>query len=180
MILFAVVVVLALLFLVSAYNKGIALKNFVKEAFSTMDVYLKKRWDLVPNLVEIVKGYSNFEQETLNKVTELRNKNYTSLSSDEKLKTNSELGFALSRLIAVSENYPELKSNEQYAKLMEQLGEIENDIANSRKYYNGTVRELNTYLEVFPTNIVGQMFNFKKESMFEINEAERENVKVQF
>lgn len=176
-----IILVLALIILfISAYNKGIMLKNYVKEAFATMDVYLKKRWDLIPNLVEIVKGYSDFEKDTLSKVTELRTKNYAGLSNEEKLSINSELGTALSRLIAVNENYPELKSNEHYVKLMEQLNSIENDIANSRKYYNGTVREFNNYLEIFPTNIIGKMFNFQKESMFEIDKSERDNVKVEF
>ncbi len=174
------VALLVLFYIAFAYNRAIVLKNYVKEAFATMDVYLKKRWDLVPNLVETVKGYSGYEQETLSKVTELRTKNYSTLSNSEKLDLNSELGGALSKLLAVAENYPDLKANEQYAKLMEQLSEIENDIANSRKYYNGSVRELNTFVELFPSNIVAMIFKIEKEKMFEIDEQERENVKVSF
>ena len=156
------------------------LKNYVREAFSTMDVYLKKRWDLIPNLVETVKGYSGHEKDLLEKITELRCSNYSAMSDAKKLETNSELTQALSRLFAVAENYPDLKANQNFMQLSNELSGIEADIANSRKYYNGTVRELNTFLEVFPTNIIGSVFGFQKETMFEIPEVERQNVKVSF
>ncbi len=167
-------------FLVSGYNKGIYLRNYVREAFSTMDVYLKKRWDLIPNLLESVKGYSEHEKGLFSKITELRNQNYSGLNNDQKIDLNSQLGFGLSKLLAVVENYPELKANQNFMVLMEQLTQIEDDIANSRKYYNGTVRELNTYTELFPSNIICMMFGIKQEKLFEINEGEKENVKVTF
>ena len=166
--------------LVGIYNKGIVLKNYVKEAFATMDVYLKKRWDLIPNLLETVKGYMGHEKEVFEKVTALRSKNYTNLSDEQKMEVNKQLGVGLAQLFAVSENYPELKANENFNNLMHELSSIENEIANSRKYYNGTVRELNTYTEVFPSIIICSMFGIKQAKLFEIDETERQNVKVQF
>ena len=181
----AIVVLIGGLFLVLAfvagiYNKGISLKNYVKEAFSTMDVYMKKRWDLIPNLLETAKGYMQYEKETLEKITELRNLNYGSMSNEEKMNVNNQLGLGLSKLIAVSENYPDLKANQSFNELMNSLNSVEKEIADSRKYYNGTVRELNNYTEYFPSNIIAMMFNIKPEKMFEINEEERQNVKVKF
>lgn len=168
------------MFIIGGYNNAVRLRNYVREAFSTMDVYMKKRWDLIPNLVETVKGYASHEKELLEKLTSLRSSNYSSMSDAQKLETNSELTQVLSRLIAVAENYPDLKANQNFMKLNDELSAIETDIANSRKYYNGTVRELNTYLEVFPTNIIGSMFGIQREKMFEISETERQNVKVSF
>lgn len=171
---------LIIFYIITAYNKGITLRNYVREAFSTMDVYLKKRWDLIPNLVETVKGYAGHEQDILKKVTELRNQNYTGLSKDQKMDINEQLGIGLSKLIAVAENYPDLKANQNFAVLMQDLSAIEEDIANARKYYNGTVREFNNYTELFPTNIIASVFGFKAEKMFEISDNQRENVKVSF
>ena len=175
-VLFAVVAV----YLISAYNKGIVLKNYVEEAFSTMDVYMKKRWDMIPNLMETVKGYMEHEKSTFEQITNLRNKNYNNMSADEKLDVNKQLGVGLANLFAVAENYPELKANENFNNLMSEISAVENDIANSRKYYNGTVRELNTYTQMFPSNIICGMFGIKAAQLYEIDEAERENVKVQF
>lgn len=175
-----VLVCLVISFLIGAYNSGVKLRNYVREAFSTMDVYLKKRWDLIPNLVEIVKGYAIHEKGLLEKITQLRSGNYSTMSDSQKLETNNQLTQFLTRFMAVAENYPDLKANQNFMQLNNELSSIEEDIANSRKYYNGTVRELNTFLEVFPTNIVGAIFGFKKEKMFEISDLERENVKVSF
>ncbi len=175
-----VVVILVLCYLVVTYNKAVGLRNYVREAFSTMDVYLKKRWDLVPNLVECVKAYAEHEKGVFAGVTDLRTRSYDSLSQNEKLNVNEQLGAAIPKLIAVAENYPELKANENFTHLMQELSKIEEDIANARKYYNGTVRELNTFLEIFPSNIVGKVFGFKTERMFEIGSEQRENVKVDF
>ena len=162
------------------YNKCIKLINYVKEAFSTMDVYLKKRWDLIPNLVECVKGYVSHEKSTLEEITSLRNLSYTNLSQEQKVDINNRLGLGLSKLIAVAENYPELKASDNFIKLQDELSNIEEDIANSRKYYNGCVREYNTYIQLFPINIIANSFNFKEQKMFETQENERENVKVSF
>lgn len=179
-IIFGVISLLVIIYLINAYNKGIILRNYVREAFSTMDVYMKKRWDLIPNLIETAKGYMTHEQNTLTKIAELRNQNYGGMSNEQKMDVNSQLGFGLAKLIAVAENYPDLKANENFLKLMEELSQVEEDIANSRKYYNGTVREFNNFTELFPTNIIAMIFNFKAEKMYEISDAERENVKVSF
>ena len=165
--------------LILGYNKGVSLRNFVQEAFATMDVYLKKRWDLVPNLIEIVKNYAKHEKTLLEELTSLRTKNYGELSASEKIDTNVHLGQTLSRIVAVAENYPDLKANESYMLLMKQMSAVEDDIANARKYYNGTVREFNTFLDLFPTNLIGLIFGMKRAKMFEIESTQRENVKVE-
>ncbi len=175
-----IVLAVVILYVIGTYNRGVRLRNFVREAFSTMDVYLKKRWDLIPNLIESVKGYVEHEKGLLNQLTELRTKNYSAMSDAEKLDANMQISAAIPKIFAVAENYPDLKANQNFMKLMDDLTAVEDDIANERKYYNGTVRELNTYLEVFPSNIVCGLFGFKQEKLFEIPEAERENVKVQF
>lgn len=179
-VIIGVIAFLIFVYAISAYNKGVTLRNYVREAFSTMDVYLKKRWDLIPNLVETVKGYVAHEQDVLKKITELRNQNYTNMTNEQKMEVNSQLGFGLSKLMAVAENYPDLKANQNFMMLMQELSAVEEDIANSRKYYNGTVREFNNFTELFPTNIISAIFGFKPEKMFEINDKERENVKVSF
>ena len=179
-IIFGVISLFVIMYIIGAYNKGVTLRNYVREAFSTMDVYMKKRWDLIPNLVETAKGYMTHEQSTLTKITELRNQNYSGMSNEQKMDVNSQLGFGLAKLLAVAENYPDLKANENFLKLMDELSAVEEDIANSRKYYNGTVREFNNYTELFPTNIIAMIFNFKAEKMYEISDTERENVKVSF
>ena len=161
------------------YNRGVSLRNFVQEAFATMDVYLKKRWDLIPNLIEIVKNYAKHEKTLLEELANLRTRNYGDLSTNEKIDTNVHLGQTLSRIVAVAENYPDLKANESYMLLMKQMSNVEDDIANARKYYNGTVREFNTFLDLFPTNLIGMIFGFKRAKMFEIDSVQRENVKVE-
>ena len=174
-----VIIVLLVIISILFFNKGITLKNYVKEAFSTMDVYLKKRWDLIPNLLETVKGYMEHEKSTFEKITTLRNQNYDNLSNKEKLNVNEQIGTGLKNLFALSENYPELKANENFKDLMKQLSLIEDEIANARKYYNGTVRELNNYTEMFPSNIIAAIFKIKPANFFEIEGSERQNVKAE-
>lgn len=176
-ILIGIVILLVLICLI-IYNSLVKSRNLVKEAFSTMDVYLKKRWDLVPNLVEVVKGYTSYENNTLTKITELRANSYNDLTMDKKININEQLTNAISNIIAVSENYPELKASENFLNLSKSLTKIEDDIANSRKYYNGTVRIYNNKIQMFPSNIVASLFNFKEASMFEAGIEERNNVKV--
>lgn len=176
-----VAIVLVILFYVlTTYNGLVGSKNIVDEAFSTMDVYLKKRWDLIPNLVETVKGYAKHESETLEKVIALRNGAYNNMSVDEKMEVNKQLSSGISKLIAVAESYPDLKANQNFTDLSKELSKIEEDIANSRKYYNGTVRNFNNKVMMFPGNIVANMFGFKKANMFEAAEEEKKNVKVEF
>lgn len=176
-ILIGIVILLVLICLI-IYNSLVKSRNLVKEAFSTMDVYLKKRWDLVPNLVEVVKGYTSYENSTLTNITELRANAYNDLTMDKKININEQLTNAISSIIAVSENYPELKASENFLNLSKSLTKIEDDIANSRKYYNGTVRIYNNKIQMFPSNIVASLFSFKEASMFEAGIEEKNNVKV--
>ena len=174
------IIVLIAIYVFSTYNGLIRLRNFVKEAFSTMDVYLKKRWDLIPNLVEVVKGYAAHEKETLEQVTTLRTNSYDNMSMEEKINVNEQMSKGISKLLAVAENYPDLKASQNFSDLSKELAHVENDIANSRKYYNGTVRNLNNKVQMFPSNLVANMFNFKSAKMFETVPEERNNVKVDF
>lgn len=174
------VIVIILIYILALYNNFVRLNNKVKEAFATMDVYLKKRWDLIPNIVETVKGYAKHEKDTLNEVVALRNSAYNNMSDDEKIKTNQELSKGIVKIMALAESYPDLKANENFKDLSNQLAKVEDDIANARKYYNGVVRTFNNKVEMFPSNIIAGMFGYKTREMFEANETERENVKVEF
>lgn len=179
-----VVVVIAaviVIWFISSYNKLVRLRNDAREGFSTMDVYMKKRFDMIPNLVETVKGYAAHESGTLEKVIAARNSIANSTTVDEKLKNENVLTGTLRSLFALSESYPDLKANHNFIDLQQKIEGVEQDIANARKYYNGTVKALNNAVEMFPSNIVAGIFNFEKMTMFEVtNEEERENVKVQF
>ena len=179
-IIIGVVVLLCIVMFIAAYNGFVKLKNQIEEAFATMDVYMKKRFDLIPNLVETVKGYAKHEKETLMGVTEARAAVMNSSTTEERLKNEGELSGALKTLFAVSESYPDLKANAIFLDLQDQLKKVEEDIANSRKYYNAVVREYNTKRESFPSNLIAGMFHFEKKPMFEIEEEERQNVKVEF
>ncbi len=174
------IIVLIIIYALTVYNSLVKLNNKVKEAFSTMDVYLKKRWDLIPNIVETVKGYASHEQETLKEIVALRNSAYDTMTDEEKIKTNTELSNGINKIMALAEAYPDLKANENFKDLSNQLAKVEEDIANSRKYYNGTVRIYNNKVEMFPSNIFAGLFGHKTKAMFEVSAAERENVKVQF
>ena len=173
------IVVIILIALFITYNSFVQLNNKVKEAFATMDVYLKKRWDLIPNTVETVKGYAKHEKNTLKEVIELRNSAYDKMSDDEKMKTNEQLSKGINKIMALAESYPDLKASENFKDLSNQLTKVEDDIANSRKYYNGTVRIYNNKVEMFPSNIIAKIFGYKSKNMFEASETERENVKVE-
>ena len=178
-IVIAVIVIILIITLVT-YNKLVQLNNKVEEAFATMDVYLKKRWDLIPNIVEVVKGYAKHEKETLENVISLRNSSYDKMSSNEKLKANEELASGINKIMALAEAYPDLKANTNFSDLSNQLSSVEEDIANGRKYYNATVRVFNDKVEMFPSNIVASIFGYKTKDMFTADEAERESVKVSF
>jgi len=176
-----VLVVLIVLWGIATYNSLIRLRTQVEEGFSTMDVYLKKRFDLIPNLVATVKGYAAHEAETLEKVIAARNTAYASGNQEDIAKSEGQLTTTLKSLFAVAESYPNLKADTQFTDLQNQLGRIEDDIANSRKYYNGTVKIFNTKIQLFPTNIIAGMGHFAKFAFYEVNdEAQRENVKVEF
>ena len=180
-IIIVAVVVLIALYIVSAYNSLVKLRNSVEEAFATMDVYLKKRWDLIPNIVVSVKGYAKHEAETLQNVIAARNGNYSNMTAEQKISADSELTRALGSINAVAERYPELKANQNFLDLNEQLKKNEEDIANARKYYNAVVKKYNNKTQLFPSSIVASMFKFEKKQMFNIEKPEeKEAVKVEF
>lgn len=173
------IVVILLLLVFSTYNNLVKLNNKVEEAFSTMDVYLKKRWDLIPNIVEVVKGYAKHEEKTLEDVINLRNNSYDKMNINDKVDINNKLSQGVSKIIAIAEAYPDLKANENYKDLSNQLTKVEDDIANARKYYNGTVKNYNNKVQMFPSNIVAKILGYKAKNMFKANENERENVKIE-
>ncbi len=173
------IVIIIALYIIVTKNAFVQLLNKVNEGFSTMDVYLGKRWDLIPNLVNTVKGYAKHEKNLLEEITKLRSANYKDLSTDEKVSKNQELSQAIGRLFVAVENYPDLKANQNFIELQKELSKVEEDIANARTYYNATVRLYNNKVEMIPSNIVASMFKYVTKPMFEIDEAKRENVKVE-
>lgn len=175
------ILVIALLYGVSIYNRLVKLRNLVQEAWSSIDVMLKKRHDLIPNLVETVKGYATHERETLENVTKARNLAVGADSVEAKEAAEKNLNQAMVNLFAVAEQYPDLKANANFQQLQAELSSIENDIEKSRRYYNGTVRENNTLVESFPSNIIANMYKFEKSKFFELeNIADREVPNVKF
>lgn len=180
-IIVAAVVIVLILFVISQYNKLVKGRINVEEAFATMDVYLKKRFDLIPNLVETVKGYAKHEKETLEQVIALRNQNYDAMSDDEKVANGAAISKMIPKILAVAESYPDLKANANFMELSSQLQSVENDIANSRKYYNGTVKRYNLAVQTIPSNMIAGLFHFETKKMFEVESVEeRKNVKVEF
>lgn len=179
----AIVVLLAILIAwgFSTHNKFVAMRSSVEEAFSTMDVYLKKRYDLIPNLVETVKGYAKHESDVLKGVTEARSNAQAATTAAEKIQANAQLSQALRSFNVVMERYPELKANTNFMSLQNDLRGIEGEIANSRKYYNGIVKAFNTKRETIPSSIIAKMMKLEKQPYFEVDDAqERKNVKVSF
>ncbi len=175
---FIAIIAVVLIVSIIVYNILVRENNKVREAFATMDVYLKKRWDLIPNIVETVKGYAEHEKETLTSVVDLRNKTYENKVDEEKIELNEKLSNGIKKLMALSEAYPNLKADSAFRDLSDQLKTIEDEIANSRKYYNATVRDYNNKVEMFPSNLFAKIFGFKIKNMFEAYEEERQNVKV--
>ena len=181
LIIIGVLLVGGVLWVIGAYNGFIRMRNAVEEAFSTMDVYMKKRYDLIPNLVETVKGYAAHEAGTFEKVVQARNMAQNATTVEDRIKGENMLTGILKSLFAIAEAYPDLKANTNFMDLQAQLQKVEEDIANSRKFYNAVVREFNTKVESFPNNIIAGIFGFIRKPMFEVSEeAERQNVKVQF
>jgi LemA protein len=170
-----------IIWLVAVYNGLIKSRNRVDEAWSDIDVQLKRRYDLIPNLIETVKGYASHEKEVFTKVTEARSQAMQAKSIEEKSKAENALSETLKSLFAVAENYPDLKASQNFQSLQDELTDTENKIQASRRFYNGNVRDFNTQIQVFPNNIVAGMLGFKKYDFFQIeNEAEREAPQVKF
>lgn len=173
-------IVLLVLFVVVIYNKLVNLRNTAQSSWSDIDVQFKKRYDLVPNLVETVKGYASHEKAVFEKVTEARSMATQASSPAEKAKTENMFRDTLKSLFAVAEAYPELKANANFIQLQSQLKELEDNIESARRYYNAVVRDLNTLIESFPSNVIASSFKFQKEEFFglEAPDVERKPAKV--
>ena len=179
-IIIAIVVVL-IIAIIAAYNSLVTLRQRVRNSWSQIDVQLQRRFDLIPNLVESVKGYMKHESEVLEKVTALRTSWANATTVSEKAELSNQLSGALKTIMAVSENYPDLKANQNFSELQEELRATENKISASRQFYNDSVTRYNTKREVFPTNIIASIFGFKSEDLFKAESEEaRKNVKVDF
>ena len=179
-IILLVVVVLLVLYFITAYNGLVNLRNMVKDQWAHVDVLLKRRADLIPNLVETVKGYAAHEKDTLEAVINARNKAVSATTSEEEMKANGELTCALNRLFALAESYPELKANTNFIDLQNNLKEAEDKISYARQFYNDAVLKYKNKLEMFPSNIVASMFGFKPEAFFEVSEKDKEVPQVKF
>lgn len=180
--LYGILGVVAVLFLafIGIYNKLAKLKVMVEEASSDIETFLKQRYDMIPNLVEMVKGYAKHESATLEKVTEMRTKAMSAGTLPEKMKLEDGLTSAISKIFAVAENYPDLKANTNFIQLQTTLKELEESIQKSRRYYNGAARDFNTAIVVFPTNLIANLFGYKKVDFFEASQEEQKNVEVKF
>ena len=174
------VLAIALVWLVSLYNGLIKFRNRTDEAYSDIDVQLKRRYDLIPNLMETVKGYMQHEAGTLQKVTEARATAMQAGTMAEKAQAENQLTETLKSLFAVSENYPDLKASQNFLQLQDELSDTENKIQAARRFYNGQVRDFNTKIQTFPNNIFAGILNFKKYDFFEAEAKEKENVQVKF
>jgi LemA protein len=179
LILLAVVAVIAV-GIIAVYNGLIRLRNRVDEAWSDISVQLKRRYDLIPNLVSTVKGYAAHEKEVFEKVTEARTRAMGAGTAEDKGQAENMLSGALKSLFAVAEAYPDLKANQNFLELQRELTDTEDKIQAARRFYNGNVRDFNTKIEVFPSNIIAGMLNFTKREFFGIEEGEKEPVKVEF
>jgi len=175
------IIVLVVLWAVFAYNRFVTLINRAKEAWSDIDVQLKRRYDLIPNLVETVKGYATHEREAFENVTKARAQSMQAGTPGAKAQAENMLSGALKSLFAVAEAYPDLKANQNFLGLQTELSDTENKIQAARRFYNGNVRDLNTSIETFPSNLIADMFKFEPREFFELEEAAaKEPVKVKF
>ncbi len=176
-----IIIAVIILAIIGLYNSLVTLRMQVQNAWSQIDVQLQRRFDLIPNFVETVKGYVTHEKETLEKITALRTSWANATTVQDKADLDNQLSASLKTIMAVSENYPDLKANENFMQLSEELRNTENKIAFSRQYYNDTTTNYNTKLQVFPSNIIANMFGFKPSDLFKTeNEEARKNVKVDF
>lgn len=175
-----IVLAVVIIWLIALYNGLIKLRNRTDEAWSDIDVQLKRRYDLIPNLIETVKGYAQHEKELFEKVTQARAAAMGAQNISDKTQAENALSNTLKSLFAVAENYPALKANENFLELQRELSDTENKIQAARRFYNGNVRDLNTKIEKFPNNLIAGSFGFKKKDFFQANGEEKETVKVKF
>ena len=180
LIIILVIIIVLLMYFISTYNGLVKLRNKVKDQWSQIDVVLKNRNDLIPNLVETVKGYTKHEKETLEGVINARSKAVSATTVEDEMKASSELTNALGKLFALAESYPDLKANSNFISLQNDLKDIEEKIRYSRQFYNDAVMMYKNKIEMFPSNIVANIFGFKPEAFFEATEEERKNVNVKF
>jgi len=181
MIIILAILIIAIIWIIAIYNGLIKSKTRTEEAWSDIDVQLKRRYNLIPNLVNTVQGYAQHERELFEKVTQARTQAMQAGSAGEKAKAENALTGTLKSLFAVAENYPQLKASDNFAKLQEELADTENKIQAARRFYNGNVRDFNIKLQVFPSNIIANSLGFKEKEFFEIEEEkERKNVEVKF
>ena len=180
MIIFLAILALIAFWGVAVYNGLIRLKNRVEEAWSDIDVQLKRRYDLIPNLINTVKGYAEHEKDLLEKVTEARTQAMGASSTEEKAEAENALSGTLKSLFAVAESYPDLKANQNFLELQRELTDTEDKIQAARRFYNGNVRDFNTKIQVFPDNLFANILNFSRKDFFEAQSQEKENVKVEF
>ena len=180
MVIALIILVVIALWLIATYNGLIQARNKVRNAFAQIDTQLQRRFDLIPNLVETVKGYAAHEKELLENVTASRSGYMNATTAAEKMAADNQLTSTLKTLFAVSENYPELKANENFSKLQDDLKGTEDKVAFSRQFYNDSVTKFNDKLQMFPSNIVAGMFGFKEEALFKTEEAAKVAPKVQF
>lgn len=177
----AVVLIALIIWFIATYNFFVGTKTSIEEAFSTMDVYLQKRYDLIPNLVETVKGYAKHESEVLTNITNARAKVGSAVTAEDKITANAQLTNALRSINIVAENYPQLKADTNFLSLQNSLSQTEVEISNARRYYNGVVASYNKKTVKIPSAIVAKMFKFKKQPLFEVEDSQtRQNVKVSF
>lgn len=174
------VIVLLVLYVISTYNSLIKLRNRVRDQWAQIEVQLKRRFDLIPNIVETVKGYAKHESETLKGVIEARNKFTVASTKEQEIEASNQLTGAVRQLFALSESYPELKADTNFLKLQSNLEETENKISSARQFYNDTVLSLNNKIELFPSNLVAKIFGFKKEAFFEAEAEAKVAPKVEF
>ena len=174
------IIAIILIYFISVYNSFVKLRNQAEESSAGIDVHLKQRYDLIPNLVETVKGYAKHENETLEAVIKARNSAINATTMEAKDAANNALSGTLKSLFALSESYPELKANTNFLDLQKQLTEIEKGLLNARKYYNAIAKRLNEKVEMFPSNLVASMTGFKKLSYAEVEEAAKQRVEVKF
>ena len=180
-IVIAVLVLAIVAFVIKTYNALVKLRNSVKDQWSQIDIQLKRRFDLIPNLVETVKGYMEHEKSVLEKVTELRTSWANAGTISEKAELDNQLSGALKTIMSVSENYPELKANQNFSELQEELRNTENKISYSRQFYNDAVTKYNNKLEMVPTNMIASMFKFEPAELYRVDAEEvKQNVKVDF
>lgn len=179
-IILIVILLIIIIWIAATYNSLIVLKNRVKDQWSQIDVQLKRRFDLIPNLVETVKGYAKHEKETFDGVVNARNSFNSATTPEGEIKADNELTKAVSKLFALAESYPDLKANNNFQELQTELSETESKISYARQFYNDTVLKYNNKIQTVPSNIVANMFKFKPETFFEAKDTEKENVKVKF